>query len=120
MRTTDLTGALLDKWVCRIELDEFNGRTNDDALRAAVVAKIGSVPFSPSTNWAQGGPIIEHERIAIFPGTKGKWRAVHNFWDTSESRSDRPVPAWFDDPLIAAMCAYVASVYGDTVPDEVA
>ena len=75
--------------------------------------------YSPSTDWAQGGPIIERELIdinakfnsgsSIVP--KGQW-----YWQASTVNED-DVAYWFDGPtpLIAAMRCYVASKLGNDV-----
>ena len=67
--------------------------------------------FCPSTDWAQGGPIIEREKITI-EWTGEDWMAY--VWHDHE---------WFGPtPLIAAMRCYVASKLGDEVdvPEEIA
>jgi hypothetical protein len=66
--------------------------------------------FTPSTDWAHGGPIIERERILVQPeiGKKGcgnAWNAI-SMADTE---------AYGPTPLIAAMRAFVASKLGDTI-----
>ncbi len=72
--------------------------------------------YKPSTDWAQGGPIIEREKITIvqskvWESLADSVRAVsyENRFDSSGST-----------PLIAAMRCYVASKLGDTVeiPEE--
>ena len=57
-----------------------------------------------STDWSQGGPIIERERIRLDP--RGVWVAGH---DSSNDEYSGPTP------LIAAMRCYVASKLGDEV-----
>lgn len=69
--------------------------------------------FSPSTDWSQGGPIIERERIWLLPdayvdGKPTKWLA--------EVHSPFPTASYMEvgnscghTPLIAAMRAFVAS-----------
>lgn len=67
--------------------------------------------YKPSTNWAQGGPIIEREQIeTYFQPTLEQWAAKH----------DGNVLRYGPTPLIAAMRCYVASKLGDTVeiPEE--
>jgi hypothetical protein len=65
---------------------------------------------SPSTIWAQGGPIIEREKIETRYANK-QWCAWHESVGGGNHGST---------PLIAAMRCYVASKLGDTVdvPDE--
>ena len=59
--------------------------------------------YSPSTDWAQGGPIIEREGIDIYQS--GVWVAEIGGNHTTEGPT----------PLIAAMRCYVASRLGDEV-----
>ena len=63
-----------------------------------------------STDWAQGGPIIERELISVSSQTNGhSWAAkgAHNY-------------SYGPTPLIAAMRCFVASKLGDKVdvPEE--
>ena len=60
----------------------------------------------PSTAWEHGGPIIERERIAL-EFLDGEWCA----WAPGPQRADGRGPT----PLIAAMRAYVASRFGESV-----
>ena len=65
--------------------------------------------FSPSTDWSQGGPIIERERIDV-SYTGLLWGAARQLNEYEEPDE------WFGPtPLIAAMRAYVASKLGDEV-----
>jgi hypothetical protein len=65
----------------------------------------GHTVYSPSTNWTQGGPIIERERIAIKPFKDGgEWLAK-----LRTHQHDGPTP------LIAAMRCFVASKLGNEV-----
>lgn len=68
--------------------------------------------YQPRINWAQGGPIIERERISVVAMPNGSWQ--------SQGKDLRP---HFHNPtpLIAAMRCFVASKLGDEVdvPDEI-
>lgn len=66
--------------------------------------------WMPSTDWAQGGPIIERERIRIDP--RGLWCAAHDSCEWTYYLGETP--------LVAAMRCFVASRLGDEVevPDE--
>lgn len=68
--------------------------------------------FQPSTDWAQGGPIIEREKIDT--------AYENNQWFAYESLGDCCDPSVGNTPLIAAMRCYVASKLGGEVdmPDE--
>lgn len=74
------------------------------------------VLYSPSTDWAQGGPIIEREGMhvdCLRQGSKAVWEA----WPYATGTKDIQVG---HTPLIAAMRAFVAHKLGNTVeiPDE--
>ena len=103
MKTRELTGAALD-WA----VDMAAGNVRPDGGLYA-----GLAPGKASTDWAQGGPIIEREKIEITPwGTKGEWRA-RDFYEPSPG-----VPCaeqYGPTPLIAAMRCYVASKLGDEI-----
>lgn len=62
--------------------------------------------YKPSTDWAQGGPIIERQGISLECDEFARWHA-NDGWSS-------------DAPLLAAMRCYVASKLGDEVevPDE--
>jgi hypothetical protein len=81
---------------------------NADGLRAAFGADAEA--YSPSTDWSQGGPIIEREGIAV--------GMADDFWQAHLSEFH----LWENGPtpLIAAMRCYVASKLGDEVdvPEE--
>ena len=73
--------------------------------------------YSPTTDWAQGGPIIERELITViahfdFPD----WTA----WTPAPECEDGEAHGIGPTPLIAAMRCYVASKLGDEVevPEE--
>jgi len=62
-----------------------------------------------STDWSQGGPIIEREAIQLTPDEyTGTWSA----YMTNEGE---PYVGTGQTPLIAAMRCYVASQLGDQV-----
>ena len=65
--------------------------------------------WGPSTNWSQGGPIIERERINLepFSNINGEQWSADGEWDSPT-------------PLVAAMRCYVASKLGDAIeiPEE--
>ena len=114
MKTSELTGAALDWAVAKCEgmaddmLNDFDeyGWSYSDFRRY-------------STNWAQGGSIIERECIGLRgPSIKGDlWAAFIDLSGTSQGPQHRHTGP---TPLIAAMRCYVASKFGNTVeiPDE--
>ena len=77
--------------------------------------------FNPSTNWLQGGPIIEREKIVFNTENGTPWRArfgrprlTFDGKATNYHHEEGPTP------LIAAMRCYVSSKYGEEIeiPDE--
>ena len=102
MKTNELTGAALDWAVNQIE------ECCDD-------------PTTPrfSTDWAQGGPIIEREEIALRFEPKCDWLFVPP--QATWLANYEGVGEWDGPtPLIAAMRCFVASRLGDEVqvPEE--
>lgn len=107
MKTSELTGAALDWAVAKCEgpnsvascyYDEDTPLWLDEALENE---------WTPSTNWAQGGPIIEREGIAVSPETECIcWYGASVKYGVF---TEGPTP------LIAAMRCYVASKLGADV-----
>lgn len=66
-------------------------------------------PYTPTTNWSQGGPIIEREEIGFAKyGPNGTWKAVIG-------ETPRGIPCYGPTPLIAALRCFVTSRLGDEV-----
>lgn len=89
----------------------------EDPKKVCIPAQSWVQPFEPSTNRAQGGPIMDREKIGYCWSSNGYWHA-HQFDAEDEFNS-----AFYQTgptPLIAAMRCYVASKLGDTVevPEE--
>ena len=104
MKTSELTGAALDWAVAKCE--------GVDRLFEAY--EVGRHHYS--TDWAQGGPIIEREGIFVRPKTTGGWRCWIYDGKGEGIKFDQHGPT----PLISAMRCYVASKLGDEVdvPEE--
>lgn len=142
-RVAELEGAELDYWVAKAEGKDpdhayqrrtadgsvylLDRLTLDEAEEWAAKGEGRSVyryiaPYS--TLWAAGGEIIEREHIdLLFVGSSGKPEWIAGKDMRAEERglySPLEIEADFEQrgptPLIAAMRAYVASKYGDTVP----
>ena len=108
IKTSELQGAALDWAVAKCEgfepfTDGISWIIDDD----------GAYKQLPkySTNWSQGGPIIEREKIALSYDT-GRFGWVASFYDGDD--------VFGGTPLVAAMRCYVASKMGDEieVPNE--
>lgn len=117
MKTSELAGAALDWAVAKCEgATDFRFDTVatywvtlDSKDRA--LSNGWAQSFNPSTDWAQGGPIIEREKLCVNPDDPRGWMAITN---------DAELVGFGPTPLIAAMRCYVASKLGDVVdvPDE--
>ncbi|MDE1182324.1 phage protein NinX family protein [Paraburkholderia sp.] len=138
MRVAELQGALLDYWIARADgfvdgstreaADALDGlgaprvfKTVNGDLRVAKKDQIR--PWQPSADWAQAGPIIERERIEIVPWNEPPhitedWRARTFSSIADGMHSSREWKG--STALVAAMRAYVASKFGEEVPDEAA
>jgi hypothetical protein len=117
MRTSELTGAALDWAVAKCEgghIGVVNGGVFFDAHDGD-----GFTLFEPTSNWAQGGPIIERTCASLFVDLKAAAFEGHpeEFWFCEISEGG----LWSGPtPLIAAMRCYVASKLGDNIdiPEE--
>ena len=121
MKTSELTGAALDWAVAKCEGIGLGPQ-------GFVVYYFEGEPamWQPSTDWAQGGPIIEREHIALRPTfTVGGYRtsesvdAVHAKIELPNDAKvyayEKSVWEYGPTPLIAAMRCYVASKMGETI-----
>ena len=113
MKTNELTGAALDWAVAKCEgITEGKDSAWYYDRRNA---------YNYSTDWAQGGPIIEREKIALtwYPDDK-EWIAGVDFQHPRFSNVIAYEEQYGPTPLIAAMRCYVASKLGEEVdvPEE--
>lgn len=137
-QTSALTGMMLDFACAQFDShcegltwefrgDHYVGLHSEDGEPAHVVTIITEAPFqrmleicreyklqhqlvySPSTNWARGGVIIERECIDLCAASISEPR-----W-TAGMLARVPVAIYGDTPLIAAMRAFVASKAGDSI-----
>jgi hypothetical protein len=104
MKTSELQGAALDWAAAKCE-----GNIGHE-LKDFCLVHMEDPDLQYSTNWSQGGPIIEREMIDLM------YVAKDNDWIASRTMPWNHGPT----PLIAAMRCYVASKLGDEVeiPEE--
>ena len=103
IKTNQLTGAALDWAVTKIEAER----------KLFTIYPQYITPYS--TDWAQGGPIIEREKIGFkYTGAALDFVAWVN--GQLSTKHDK----YGETPLIAAMRCYVASKLGDEIeiPEE--
>jgi hypothetical protein len=116
MKVSELTGSALDYLVAKAEGYVMERQSDMQMIKGEHRILVGPqeyelmrYQYSPSTDWAQGGPIIERERMQIGHPAANNWHAsLPETWGCSGPTL-----------LVAAMRAYAASKYGDEVPDEV-
>ena len=106
MKTSELTGAALDWAVAKCEGENVTPLPGLSVQSSASWAMY-------STDWAQGGPIIEREGIRIVKVAPTVWGAVYSSGDIGREHFSAT-------PLIAAMRCYVTSKLGDDIeiPEE--
>lgn len=104
MNVRELEGAKLHYWVAKA-----NGGMTFDG------------PFNPSTEWNEGGPIIERNNISLHPPYTDRpaideWLA--RCWGADDDKDRRQYASYEGGPtaLIAAMRAFVAYKIGEEVP----
>ena len=94
IKVAEATELQIDWLVARIEGDEL--------------PKSGGKGLDYSTDWAQGGPIIEREGLLARP-------QPGNGWDSWKHGADEPCYSIGPTPLIAVMRCYVSSCLGSEV-----
>jgi hypothetical protein len=108
MKTSELKDLALD-WAVTVA-EGFDPETLN--TKTGVVYSLRYGVYTPSTDWAQGGPIVEREGICVFEESDRTWTA------DSYRYTDLDSPLYSGQgrtPLVAAMRCYVASKLGDEV-----
>lgn len=113
-KTAELEGALLDAAVAKAM--RYKHVFLDVDLTACFVQFTAderntdeATPFAPSTNPAQGQPIMERMRISLKAAESGGWFAYF------DHPTERDATAAGPTSLIAVARIVVASVFGDEV-----
>jgi hypothetical protein len=124
MKASDLIGAELDYWVARgvgKKVSRWGGEYTVDGQGD----QYNPVRWSPSTDWAQGGPIIERFNIIVWPAEGELGELAHALGEMNAGDKT----GWLDlgphydlvflgpTKLIAAMRAFVRMQFGDELPD---
>jgi hypothetical protein len=110
IKSSELKDAALDWAVAKARY----GKDMEAVMNHPAVANI---PYKPSTDWRQGGPIIEHMDIAVVPVDDSD---LPDKWKACDVLIGSEVWLFGATPLKATMRCYVASKLGDEVdvPDE--
>jgi hypothetical protein len=127
-KVSELEGALLDYWVARaegvppseVEIDRgaiCRVYLPDEARRDHLGSVWDFIPgewvyYQPSVWWHNAGPIIERERVTVMSPKGGRFD-----WLAEIIQGEHFAFQNGPTPLIAAMRAYVASKFGEEVPD---
>lgn len=112
MKVSELEGVWLDYWVARALGYPLSSEWNQGDYILVGTGKGDLERFSPSSNWSDGGPIIEAYGLELRLS-----ESKDPGWDsapTAEMHKWQPGPS----PLMAAMRAFVWRTYEEDVPDE--
>ena len=117
IKTSELTGTALDwavQWAHNPTGPTGAGWYERDANNK-LFDPLNEYTISPSTDWAQGGPIIERKHIHTWTDRKDAAYAGHpdSYWVAE--MTELGGIWWGPTPLIAAMRCYVASKLGDEI-----
>jgi hypothetical protein len=123
VKVNEASGHVLDWMVAECEGHVESGVYGEPVLRDGQlhIHYCGVVlddVWCPTTNWAQGGPILEWEKIDLYQSTgrtcAAMWENLPGGGRLIAEAKDCPTP------LIAAMRCFVSSKLGDEVevPDE--
>ena len=116
IKVAEATGSVLDWLVAKCE--GINIVRNHPGWAYIPKGKCSYYKWTPTTNWKQGGPIVEREVHNLFKHNGGtEWCCAVN---APRQGYVAIITADGATPLIAAMRCYVASKLGDEaeVPDE--
>ena len=110
IKVSEATGAVLDWMVAKAEGWEY-----DDVRNAAMPDR----RLKYSTNWAQGGPIIERESIHLTPD-QGETYVECVWFAGAVNEAGDEFNGEGPTPLLAAMRCFISSDLGYTVevPEE--
>ncbi|MCD5994172.1 DUF2591 family protein [Pseudomonas sp. CDFA 602] len=142
VKTADLVGAALDWAVAKLQglPVALAAPAYGNGWRVRFDLRTNQEKYSPSTDWSQGGPLINSNQIFLEPPREvhraflneksgrvsGVWQTYES-WHATVSARVRTLPPKHegfpglvgrgegDTPLIAACRAIVASVLGETV-----
>ena len=114
VKVSELQGAALDWAVALIEYPEWKEQGYLEVFPHDLSFDDGTT-YTPSTDWSQGGPIIEREGISVAMDDVEPWCGFIEDDEINTLFFSGPTP------LIAAMRCYVASKLGDEIelPEEV-
>jgi|SRR5687768_15613718 len=117
MRTEKLEGIMLDYWIAKAKeytLEPYLSGYRMRDKEGDVVGFVGPLGvttlcnYSPSTNWSQGGPILEDNAITVTPISDAEWMAEEHITLCNARGFSY---------LISGMRCYLVSKYGEELPE---
>lgn len=122
MKVDALEGSALDYWVARVV--GINGASVENGRCWVIAPQCDDEDeppqielFSPSTTWAQGGPIMEKLGLGAVFEPDSASDTGDGFWE-AYPQPVMDLTCWGATPLVAAMRAVVACKFGVEVPDS--
>ena len=118
MKVSELQGGLLDYWVARaVDIDGAKLELVASGGGQYCTIDRGSIVFDPSSNWAQGGPLMDKFHVSLYHFESLKqWKAV-----IGPSESNDATAREFGESALLALCrAVVAWEFGEEVEEVVA
>ena len=119
VKTADLTGAALDWVVAQVEAVPVAIAAPHYGTDWRVYKPDFGGKYSPSTDWAVGGPLIAKFQVALIPeahgGMEGTEMSERWYADVYYDGGEQYTTEHCDTVLIAACRAIVATKFGDSV-----
>ena len=119
VKTADLTGAALDWVVAQVEAVPVAIAAPHYGTDWRVYKPDFGGKYSPSTDWAVGGPLIAKFQVALIPeahdGMEGTEMSERWYADVYYGGGEQYTTEHCDTVLIAACRAIVATKFGDSV-----
>lgn len=101
----ELSGDALDWAVAKLENPQWWDEYPEEMNGLNALCMDDGDEYHPSSQWVQGGPIIERERIELIGDGDDGWLACDHLHPPLSGRT----------LLVAAMRCYVAGKLGDTI-----
>lgn len=122
VKASEATGGVLDWLVAKAASRDVSIIDGSDGCKALVRGKNvrAGQPWSPSSNWSQGGPLIDRHRVSVSPisvevGSYAfRMAGCVECWKADKAYSGAGT-LYGPTTLIAAMRAIVVSELGETV-----
>lgn len=114
MNVAGLSDTQLDYWVAKAEGIEVKYSSAGEYWR--IEGEPDDRQWLPHRDWAQAGPIMEREGIGFFRAATPDAAQVDEPWVASDAQESFIYCG--TTPLVAAMRAYVASKFGEELPEK--